>query len=162
MADNLVQPSITQVTTFAGLSAGTTTTISTANTIQYCLRGKAISPKTAITNGATPTTDAATGLAFTPLSANQGTVILLGLDASGNLKACQGSVQALDSSGAFILAPQFPNAPDTVAIFGYIVLKAGATLSGTWTFGSSNLSGVTGMTYAFTNLMGLPDRPQIA
>lgn len=162
MADNLVQPSITMATTYAGLSAGTTTTISTANTIQYCIRGKAISPKTAITNGATPTADAATGLAFTPISAGQGTVIVLGLDASGNVKAAQGTVTALDSSGAFILAPQFPNMPDSICPFAYIVLKGGSTLSGTWTFGTNALSSVTGMTYTFVNIMGLPDRPQIS
>jgi hypothetical protein len=45
---------------------------------------------------------------------------------------------------------------------GYIVLKAGSTLSGTFTFGSSNLSGVTGMTYTFVDVIGLPDRPQIS
>lgn len=160
--DALAQAPVTLTTTYAGLSAGTTTTISTANTIQYCLRGKAISPKTAITNGATPTTDATTGLAFTPISANQGTVVVLGLDASGNLKASQGSVQALDSSGAFVLAPQFPVVPDTVCPFAYIVLKGGATLSGTWTFGTNNLSSVTGMTYTFVNVMGMPDRPQVS
>jgi hypothetical protein len=158
--DYLSQAPVTLTTTYAGLSAGTTTTISTANTIQYCLRGKAISPKTAITNGATPTTDAATGLAFPPISANQGTIVVLGLDASGNVKAMQGAIQALDSSGAFILAPQFPNIPDTVCPFGYIVLKGGSTLSGTWTFGTNNLSSVTGMTYTFVSVMGLPDRPQ--
>jgi D-serine deaminase-like pyridoxal phosphate-dependent protein len=162
MADLLVQPSITQCTTFAGLSAGTTSTISTANTIQYCIRGKAYTPKTAITNGATPTVDSATGLPFVPLLASQGTVVTLGLDASGTLRASQGSVQPLDPSGAFVLAPQFPNQPDTVCVFGYIVVKAGATAVGTWTFGTNNLSSVTGLTFTFTNVMGLPDRPQIA
>jgi hypothetical protein len=41
-------------------------------------------------------------------------------------------------------------------------LKAGSTLSGTWTFGTNNLSGVTGMTYTFVSVSTLPDRPQVS
>jgi hypothetical protein len=136
------------------LAAGTTTTISTTGTTTYGIRSKAYS-KTAITNGATPTTDAATGLAFPSLSANQGAVVLVGLDASGNVKATQGGIQSLDVSGSFLVAPQFGAIPDNFCPIGYIVLKAGSTLVGTWTFGSNNLSSVTGMTYTFEYLAEL-------
>lgn len=150
------------VTTKAGLAAGTTTTISTTATVLYALRGKAYS-KTAITNGATPTTDATTGAAFAALSANQGTIVYIGLDSSGAQKAAQGSIVALDSSGAFINAPQPPIIDDSVWVpFGYIVLKGGSTLSGTFTFGTNNLSSVTGMTYTFVDIMGPTGRPQIS
>lgn len=145
------------------LAAGTTTTISTTGTTQFAIAGSAYS-KSAITNGATPTTDIVTGAAFVALSANQGTVVVVMLDTSGAVKAAQGSVQALDVSGAFINAPQFPaiNA-DLYCPIGYIVLKAGSTLSGTWTFGSSNLSGVSGMTYTFHDVaLGMPARPQVS
>lgn len=145
----------------AGIAAGTTTTLTIANAISYAIAGKAYS-KGATSNIATPTTDAVTGSAFPALSANQGAVVLVGLDASGNLKAAQGPSQALDATGAFIVAPQFPAVPDGFCPVGYVVLKAGATLSGTFTFGSSNLSSVTGMTYSFTSLITLPARPQIA
>lgn len=159
--DALASIPVTQTTTKAGLSAGTTTTYSTANTVQYSIKGKAYS-KTAVTNGATPTTDAATGVAFPSFTANNGTIVVLGFDSSGAIKAAQGTTQALDVSGAFIVAPQFPAIPDTMCPFGYIVLKGGATLASAFTFGSSNLSSVTGMTYTFVDVMTLTDRPQVS
>lgn len=159
--DTLQQVPLTMALFTCSLAAGTTTTISTTGSTHYCIKGKGYI-KTAITNGATPTTDATTGAAFPALSANQGTVVVIGLDASGNIKASQGSIQALDSAGNFITSPQFPAIPDTMCPIGYIVLKGGATLSGTWTFGTSNLSGVTGMTYTFVSLITMPDRPQVA
>jgi hypothetical protein len=160
--DFMAQAPVSGCFTNAGFAAGTTSTISTTATAQYALRGKAYS-KTAVTNGATPTTDATTGAAFVALSANQGTVVYLGFDSSGNQKAAQGSIVALDSSGAFIVAPQPPSIDDSVWVpVGYVVLKAGSTLSGTWTFGTNNLSSVTGMTYTFVSVMGPPGRPQVS
>jgi hypothetical protein len=160
--DFLASQPLTGCLSKASLAAGTTTTISTTGTTTYAIQGKAYT-KSAITNGATPTTDAATGAAFTGITASQGTVVVVGLDASGNVKAAQGSVQALDSAGNFINAPQMPYVPDTMCPIGYIVLKGGSTLSGTWTFGSSNLSSVTGMTYTFVDVaLGLPARPQVS
>lgn len=159
--DTLQQVPLTMALFSCTLAAGTTTTISTTGSTHYSIKGKGYI-KTAITNGATPTTDATTAAAFTALSANQGTVVVIGLDASGNIKASQGQIQALDSAGNFLLAPQFPAIPDTMCPIGYIVLKGGATLSGTWTFGTNNLSSVTGMTYTFVSLITMPDRPQVS
>lgn len=159
--DNATLPGQNMTTTKAGLTAGTTTTYNTANTVQYSVRGKAYS-KAAVTNGATPTTDAADGLAFTGITANQGSVFTFGFDSGGNIKVIQGSVEALDVSGNFINAPQFGMCPDTITPFGYLVVKGASNLSGTWTFGSSNLSSVTGMTYTFVDVMVLPDRPQVS
>ena len=53
--DNLAAIAGTFATTKAGLTAGTTTTYSTTATVQFCIRGKSYS-KTAVANGATPTT----------------------------------------------------------------------------------------------------------
>jgi hypothetical protein len=159
--DALQQVPLTFCLSKVALAAGTTTTISTTGTTTYSVRGKAAT-KAAITNGATPVLDAATGLAFPPIVANQGTVVVIGLDASGAIKASQGSIQALDVSGNFIIAPQLPTVPDTMCPIGYIVLKGGSTLVSTWTFGTNNLSAVTGMTYTFVDLITLPDRPQVA
>lgn len=160
--DTLALRPVTGCLSKVTLAAGTTTTISTTGTTTYAIKSKAYT-KAAITNGATPTTDALTGSAFTGITANQGTVVVIGLDSSGAIKAAQGSVESLDVSGNFIRAPQFPLIPDTVCPIGYIVLKGGSTLSGTWTFGSSNLSSVTGMTYTFVDvLLGLPERPQVS
>lgn len=147
--------------TKAGLAAGTTTTSTITNATTYCIDGKAYT-KAAASNAATPTTDATTAAAFVGFTANNGTVVVYGLDASGNIKCSQGPIQALDVAGNFVLAPQFPAIPAAMCPIGYLVLKGGATLSGTFTFGSSNLSGVTGMTYTFVDCLVLPSRPQVA
>ncbi len=159
--DALQQVPLTLTLGKVALAAGTTSTLSNTGTTVYAIRGKAYS-KAALSNTATPTTDAVTGLAFPTISANQGIVVAVGFDAAGNLKACQSPIQALDVSGNFIIAPQFPTIPDTMCPIGYIVLKGGATLSGTWQFGTNSLSGVTGMTYTFVDLITLPDRPQVS
>jgi len=119
--DALASVPVTMCLSYVTLAAGTTTTISTTGTTTYCIRGKAYT-KAAISNGATPTTDWATGNAFIPIpiplsspnlagvpngAAGYASVYMIGLDASGNIKVIQGSIVALDSTGAFITAPQF-------------------------------------------------------
>lgn len=159
--DILQQAPLTAVFSKTGLAAGTTSTITTGGTVVYAIRGKMYS-KTALTNQASPTVDSNTGLGFPPLVANQGTTVAILFDVSGNLKAVQGSIVALDTSGNFVQIPFFPTIPDNMVPIGYITLKAGSTLVGTFTFGTSNLSAVTGMTYAFQDLCTQPDRPQIS
>ncbi len=68
-----------------------------------------------------------------------------------------------------VLAPlvfsKLPYNPATdFAPVGYIVIKAGSTANATtgWVFGTSNMSGVTGITYTFVDSSILPDRPQIS
>lgn len=158
--DYLKSVPLTMCTMKAAIAAGTTSTLSTTGTTLFCIKGKAYS-KGALTNQATPTTDAGTGLAFTAFGPSQGAVVVVGFDSGGNLKAVQGTIVSLDAAGAFINAPQFGNIPDTMCPIGYIVFKAGSTASA-FTFGSSNLSGATGLTYTFVDLMTLPDRPQVS
>lgn len=146
------------------LAAGTTTTLSNTGTIPYCIRGKAYS-KGAMTNNATTTTDALTGVAFLPVPANFGSVYLVGLNAAGTLVAVQGTVTPLRSdTGLFIQAPQFGGVPLDFCPIGYIVIKAGSTASSApgWRYGTDNMSGVTGIVYTFVDVCGMPDRPQIA
>jgi len=158
--DALMQGPLTICTSKVTLAAGTTTTLSNTGTIPYCINGKAYS-KSAMTNAATPTTDAATGASFVAVGANKGCIFVVGLDSSGNVKVVQGQITDLDAAGAFIVAPGFGPVPKTVCPIGYIVIKVGSTGSN-WTFGSSNLSGATGVTYTFVDVMTLPDRPQIS
>lgn len=158
--DALQQIPLTMCTVKAGIAAGTTTTLSTTGTTLFSIKGKAYS-KAALTNQATPTTDAVSGAAFAGVAANKGCIFTGGFDSGGNLKVAQGTIVDLDSSGAFIQAPQFAAHPDTMCPIGYIVIKCGSTAS-TWTFGSSNLSGATGVTYTFVDVMTMPDRPQIS
>lgn len=176
--DNQAFVPVTMCLSKVALAAGTTTTISTTGTTIYSIRGKAYS-KAAITNGATPTTDYATGNAFLPipipntapnLALGYGSVFMVGLDHSGNIKVIQGQVAPLDVNGNFITAPQFGafgpsgsgSTDNDFCPIGYIVVKLGSTAVATWTFGTNNLSSVTGVTYAFQDVVGWPDRPQVA
>lgn len=146
----------------ATLAAGTTSTLSSTGTLGFAIRGKAYS-HAALSNTATPTTDANTGLAFAPVVTNKGSVFVVGYNAAGTLLCAQGSIEALDASGAFINAPQFPVLPDNFCPIGYLVIKAGATASAAgWVFGTSNMASVTGITYTFVDVIGLPDRPQVS
>ncbi len=146
--------------TKAGLTAGTTTTYSiTANPLYFLVGGKFYS-KATVTNGATPTTDAISGSAFTAVPVNGVSCFVFGYDVSGNIKVAQGSVESLDASGNVLKAPQFPATPDSWTPFGYLITKVGSTGSA-WTMGSSNLAGPpTGVTHTFVDVSMLPDRPQ--
>jgi len=156
--DNLALAPVTMASN-SGLLTGTgaETVYDTTVIIEFAIAGKAYR-KAAVADGTTPTTDGTTGAAMT-LTANEGTVVVWGLNSSGTVSCYKGSTEDLDSAGAFITAPQFPSIPDGICPFAYTILKGGSTLSGTWTFGSSNWN-ATGMTATHTNIFTLPARPQ--
>lgn len=141
--------------------AGTTLNLSVATT--YSIRGKMYSKAISNTE-ATPTTDLITGAAFLPVNDLKASLFVLCLDSSGNIKAAQSKVLDTDAAGNVIGAFEFPVLPDTVCPIGYLVVKAStlyvATSTG-WLFGTHNTTGVTGITYTFTNVSTLPDRPQV-
>ena len=120
----------TFVATKAGLTgiSGAATTYSTGAAAQeYCINGKAYS-KAQVSGGTTPTTDKITGAAFKGLVAGKKSVFVFTLNAAGTVGVAQGSVEAIDT-------PQFPTLPDTEAPFAYVIVTAGSTTVGTWTFG---------------------------
>lgn len=157
------------------LAAGTTTTISNTGTTVFGIRGKAYS-KAAMTNAATPTTDWITGNAFLPVLVNQGSVYMVGFDSGGNVRVIQGTIVptdgALAASTKFLNAPQFGgmggqagsgSSNQDFCPIGYIIIKCGSDfVAGSWIFGTNNLSGVTGVNYTFVDVIGWPDRPQVA
>lgn len=138
-------------------ATGAETLHDTTVTINYVIEGK-IKTKTAITDGATPTTDAVTGSAFVALTASKGCIFVWCLNSAGDVKVVQGPITDLDASENFIVAPQFPNIPEDLVPFAYMVAKAADT-AGTITFGSSNWN-ATGFTNAIVNVAMLPRRPQ--
>jgi len=140
-----------------GISGAATTNSSSAGV--FALRGKAIT-HAADSGVATPTTDAVTAAAIT-LTANQARIVVFCLTAADAVALVAGEVVSLDSAGAFLDAPEFPQIPDTLCPMAYVIAKGGATLSGTFTVGSSNWN-TTGMTYVVTDVFGMPDRPQTA
>jgi hypothetical protein len=164
--------------TKAIVAAGTTTTITTTNTSTFAIRGKMFTAGP-LTNQATPTTDFATGIAFLPipipatapnLAVGYGSVYAIGFDKGGTLRVIQGTVVATDLTPSFIVAPQFGglgpqgsgSTDNDFCAIGYLVVKLGSTAVATWTFGTNNLSGVTGVTYTFVDVATLPDRPQVS
>jgi len=142
----------------ATLAAGTTTTISTTGTLPYAVQGQ-VYARAALTNSATPTVDIVTGAAFKPLVADQACVFVFALDAAGTTRVAQGPIVKLSDVVGKLAAVSFPGLDDTLTPFGYLYAQGGSTLVGTWTFGTNNLSGVTGMTYTFRDLCLLPAQP---
>jgi hypothetical protein len=158
--DVYAQAPITLCLGNATLVAGTTSTI-TNSAVAYTINGKTYS-KAGVSNGATPTTDAATGLAFVPLTANKGCTFLIGYNAANVMLVTQGDLVDLSPAGNFMYAPNFGPVPNDFCPVGYEVVKAGSTAVGSWTFGTSVQTPLTGMTYTFTNITTLPDRPQVS
>lgn len=144
--------------TLAGLS-GAATTFSTTGTTTFAIGGAAYT-KTAISSGATPTTDANTGAAFTPLQTGKKCMFVFGLDASGNTKVAQGPIVNTSDVSNGAAAVQFPEIPDTMCPIGYVeVSHANATA---WTFGTSNWN-ATGVTIGTpVDVILLPTSPLTA
>lgn len=137
-------------------ATGAETVYDTTVTINYVLGGK-IATKTAITDGATPTTDYVTGSAIT-LTASKSRTVVWGLISGGTVKVIAGPI--VDWNGtSYNVPPSFPGIPDDFVPFAYQIIKGASTVSGTWTFGSSNWS-ATGITSAIVNVAVLPSRPQ--
>ena len=162
--DALAQSPLTMTLMKAVLAAGTTTTYTTTGTTQFSIKGKAYS-KAAVTNAATPTTDITTGAAFVAQAIGTGCVYVIGYDSGGTVRVAQGTSVTLDASGSFVTLPNFPGIPDTVCPFGYILVQLAPTTAATpavatWTFGTNNLSSVTGVTYTFVDVNTLPGRVQ--
>ena len=167
--DRLAQIPVTMNMTASVLAAGTTSTLSQSHAATYAIRGKMYVQSAAWSNQATPTTDL-NGNAFTAVQPGYGSVFTIGVDHSGNMKVSQGGIQALDSNGNFITAPQFGSlGPDgsgsndgDFCPLGYVVVKVGSS-GAAWTFGTSNFAGpLTGVTFAFQDVATLPDRPQVS
>lgn len=151
-------------TSKAALAAGTTTTFATTGATLYCINGKAYSTA-AGSNAATPTVDPNTGVAYKAVGVNKGSVFVHCYDgqaaAANAIKVYQGSIVDLDAGGNFTSAPEFPAIPDSVCPFAYELIQV-ASNGSAWTFGASNQSSVTGVTFTRQDVMVLPDRPQLS
>ena len=138
-----------------GLSGGATTYSSSA--FSFTNRGKAYA-KALVSGGTTPTTDAVSGAAMT-LVANQAAVFVWGINVSGTVQVLKGETAAWTDTTAGSTQLKTPAIPDSFTPFAYVVIKAGATTSGTWTFGSSNWNATGIVIDAVVNLFSLPDGP---
>ena len=151
-----------------GLSAGTTNTFTTAIDYHYAIRGQTY-VAAPLANFAGPAVDVNTGAAFIPVGPNKAGVFVFVIDGSGTFatatKVAQGAIVDLDGSADAANAnyvsrlPEFPAVSDNMCVYGWCVVKVGASGS-PWTFGTSNNSGVANTTVTFTSGVCLPDRPR--
>jgi hypothetical protein len=140
---------------------GAETVYDTTVTITYSIDGR-MKAKTAVTDGATPTTDGNTGAAFTAITPDQATVFVWGLNSSGTVSLRQGSIVDVDGDTDEALAyPQFPPIPDSVVPFAYTIYQTtGASSASGLRPGTDNWN-ATGLTATHVNISTLPTRPQI-
>lgn len=147
-----------------GLIKGTNLSYTTTVTSEGMINGKYVTPLTAQTNAALPTTDAATAAAFRTLGVNKATVIVVGQNAAGAIKMCQGSIEDTEvgittTVGAFKNSPAFPSLPDDFMVFGYLIARTAPSASD-WKPGTDNWA-ATGVTCTqFVQCGVLPKRPQ--
>lgn len=151
-----------------GLQAGTTNTFTTTVDLHYAIKGQVYSVA-ASSNTAPPVTDALTGLPFVPLAPSKACCFVFCADGSGLLsvstKVIQGTIVDLtnetDGTDANYVSAlsQWPAVPDTLTVFGWVIVKVGAG-GAPWTFGVSNFSSVANTLVTFTNGSVLPDRPR--
>jgi hypothetical protein len=157
---------MTQNLVSAGFVLGTTSTYTTTVTTQHVINGVFGTTLAAQTNTASPTTDATTGAAFVPLTANQATVLVWGVNAAGAIKLSQGSIVPTETGvtttvGNFINAPQFPALPDDMCPIAYCLVRTSPTgnafTAGTTSWTASGISCTTAK-----NINTLPARPLIS
>jgi hypothetical protein len=138
-----------------GLSGAASTYSTGSTTLQYCVNG-IMKTKTQVSGGTTPTTDIVTGAAIKGMVANQACVFVWGLKADGTVVVAQGPIVSYTDTSANSTRCPFPILPDTVTPIAYVVIKAGATTSGTWTFGTSNWNATGIVVDTPVNVSNLP------
>ena len=145
---------------------GSATTLSATAAPVCSIRGKFTVSLGIMSTTASPTTDATTGAAFVAVLSNYAAAVVLGVNAAGSLKACQGPTTPTDTGvtttvGAFRLAPLWPSIPDDFCPFAYFLVRVAP--SGTsFTLSTDNWdkSGVT--CSAVVDIATLPARPQVS
>ena len=152
----------------SGVVVGTTNTYTMPAATSCEFRGKFGTPLAiqSANAGATPTTDATTGVAFVPILADTAAALVWGVNAAGAMKIAQGpatpTVPGITTTvGAFINAPQWPALPEDFCPIAYQLVRVSPT-GATFTTGTTSwaASGITCST--IQNIGTLPDKPQIA
>jgi hypothetical protein len=128
-----------------------------ASTFSYAIKGELFT--SGALAAAAPATDAKTGKAFVPLVAGESCLFAFFIDKAQAVKVVQSKkVSTLDFQGG-LAAIEFPQMDDTLTPYGYITAQGSAALVGNWTLGSSNNTGVTGMTVTAHSVMDYPAQP---
>ena len=141
---------------------GAETVYDTTISILFSVDG-VMKTKTAVTDGATPTTDGNTGAAFTAVLPDQASVFVWCMNAGGTVSLRQGSVVTVDGdTDDMVNALQWPSIPDSVTPFAYTIYQTtGASAAGGLKPGTDNWN-AAGLTATHVNISTLPKRPQYA
>lgn len=159
-------PSATMSFISPAMVKGTNKSYSTTVTTNGVINGKFATALTAQTNAAVPTTDYTTGANFVAQTDNTACCYVMGINAAGTIKACQGpivktQVGVTTTAGDFIDAPPFPAMPDDFLPLAYTIVRTAPSASD-WTFGTDNWAATGVTTLEFVNVSVLPDRPQVS
>ena len=163
---SLFDDGFTMSTVNAAMVAGTTSTYTTTASTAGVINSKWVTPITAQTNTATPTTDTNTGNAFLPLAPNQACVLVFGQTLAGVIQMVQGPIVPTTTGvtttvGAFLDAPQFPDFPNNFMPLAYTIVRT-APSAAAWTPGTSSWTASGFSATTFQNIAQLITRPQIA
>lgn len=172
MFDTLTQRGITISLVKPALVTGTGHSISTTVTSSHVCNGKFQTPVTAITNGALPTTDYNTGVAFQSLTGiasggGQGTVVVYAFKegatgaSEADIRCMMGSIETLDSAGNFLRPPQFPTIKGDICPFAYQILKEYGEAQ-VATFGTTDWDAGDHFVNSIVHVAQLPIAPQVA
>ena len=139
-------------------ATGAETVYDTTVTITFSING-VLYTKTAVTDGATPTTDINTAAAFTALQPDKACTFLWMLNASGTVAVAQGPIVDVDGDVDLVelQMPLFPTVKAGYVPFAYQKIQTSGA-SSAWTFGVGNWN-ATGVTDIIKNISTLPSRP---
>jgi len=145
-------------------ATGAETFFDTTVAIDYCVKGRA-GRKAATTDGASPTTDANTGDAFTALAASQGCWFVWCLQLDGTVKVAQGEIRNLVADGTNDndadfehdnAIPPYPTVPADCCPFAIQLVK-NAEDGSAWIFGTDDWN-QTGLNDLIEDILTMPDR----
>lgn len=141
-----------------GLSGAATTYSSSA--FGYCIDGVAYT-NGANSGAATPTLNGGVAGTNITLTANKARAVVWAVNAAGAETVFAGPIVDWTDTTAGSTSCPLPAIPSGFAPFAMHTIQGGATLSGTWTFGSSNWN-ATGLTVGTVrNLAQLPSTPPV-
>lgn len=139
-----------------GLSGAATTYSSSA--FGYCIDGVAYA-NGANSGATTPTTNGGVAGTSITLTANKARAVVWAVNAAGTEFVFAGPIVDWTDTTAGSTACPLPAIPAGYAAFAAHTIQGGSTLSGTWTFGSSNWN-ATGLTVGTVrNLAQVPSNP---
>jgi hypothetical protein len=150
LSDNNALTGVFSNPALTGLSGGATTYSLTA--FPFALDG-ILFTRAVVSGGTTPTTNSTSNAALSataPASGFRGALVVWTVDSGSTVRVrSRGFVTSLSGDPVVL---EFPEIPATEVPFAYHTIKAGTTVSGTWTFGSSNwnAAGITIGTVANT------------